>query len=105
MSTPTKPRYVRSPRQEVYSNRDSEAWGAFVRFIELGEDGYALRQVDEYSNGFLTRYDRAHWEDQYGTLASVKFGEIWIRHWGEPEVIAADEFEARWAQASLSPPT
>ena len=96
-------RYHRSRTQTPYRHKEAESWGSFVRYIELGDDGYALRQVDEYENGYLSRYDRAHWDDQFGTLANFRFGEAWIRHWGAPEVITQDEFEGKWAHAAASP--
>ena len=74
-----------------------------MRYIELGDDGYAMRQVDEFENGYLTRYDRNHWYDQYGSLADFHFGPAWVEHWGSPSVISSREFEDKWARASKSP--
>ena len=51
-------RYHRSPIQKPYPYKESEAWGKFVRDVELGDDGFALRHVDEYENGYLSRYGR-----------------------------------------------
>ena len=96
-------RYHRSRTQDPYPYKESESWGSFVRYIELGDDGYAMRQVDEYQNGYLSRYDRAHWDDQFGTLANFRFGEAWIQHWGTPEVITQREFEDKWTRATASP--
>jgi len=96
-------RYQKSPVQEPYPYKESESWGKFVRFIELGDDGYALRQVDEFENGYLSRYDRAHWDDQFGSLANFRFGPNWIRHWGTPLIISQEEFEKKWAAAGRSP--
>ncbi len=95
-------RYHRSATQEPYDYKDSHDWGTFVRYIELGDDGFAMRQVDEYRTGQLCRYDRAHWDDQFGTLASLRFGEAWLDHWGTPIVITRNEFEEKWASASES---
>jgi hypothetical protein len=98
-------RYHRSPIQDPYPYKDSEQWGTFVRYVELGDDGFAIRQVDEFENGNLSRYDRAHWDDQFGTLANFRFGEAWIQHWGTPHVITRQEFEEKWARAVASPLT
>jgi hypothetical protein len=95
-------RYHRSATQQPYPYKDAEGWGTFVRYIELGDDGYALRQVDEYENGYLSRYDRAHWDDQFGTLAGFRFGELWIQHWGTPTVISQRDFEDKWNRAASS---
>jgi hypothetical protein len=89
--------------QNPYPLKDAESWGTFVRYIEFGDDGFALRQVDEYENGNLCRYDRSHWDDQFGTLANFRFGPLWIQHWGTPLVITAQEFEDKWAKAGVSP--
>jgi len=97
-------RYQKSPLQAAYPLKESYAWGQFVRYLELGNDGFASRQVDRYENGHLTRYDRIHWEDQFGTLADFRFGETWKKHWGEPQVIGYQEFEHLWHQAESSPP-
>src|SRR5215468_8783914 len=89
-------RYQRSPTQQAYEYKESSSWGTFVRYLELGDDGFPSRQVDEYANGYLTRYDRAHWDDQFGTLANYRFGEAWVRHWGQPQPITREEFEEKW---------
>ena len=97
-------RYQRSPLQAPYPLKASFAWGQFVRYIELGDDGFASRQVDQYENGYLARYDRKHWDDQFGTLADFRFGATWQKHWGNPDVIDRVEFEYLWSQAEASPP-
>jgi hypothetical protein len=97
-------RYHVSPVQDPYSFKDSESWGTFVRYIELADDAFVLRQVDEFANGYLTRYDRIHWDDQFGSLADFRFDELWISHWGQPVLITLSEFERKWTLAGSSPP-
>ena len=88
-------RYLKSPPQAAYELKESFEWGGFVRYIEIGDDCFALRQIDEYENGYLARYDRYHWEDQFGTLADFRYGENWRKHWGEPNIIDAAVFEQK----------
>jgi hypothetical protein len=98
----SKFRFHRSPPQERHEHKDSESWGSFIRYVELGDDGYAIRQVDEYKNGYLSRYDREHWDDQFGTLADMRFGDKWVQHWGVPSSITRQEFEEKWTKAGES---
>jgi hypothetical protein len=96
--------YAKSPPQGAYESKQSVDWGGFVRYIEFGDDAFALRQVDVFANGYLTRYDRIHWEDQFGTLADFRFGKTAVRHWGEPLLVTREEFESKWSEAATSPP-
>lgn len=97
--------YLKSPPQNPYELKESSAWGGFVRYIEIGDDCFATRQVDEYENGYMTCYDRDHWEDQFGTLADFRYGETWRKHWGESDIIIeVTMFEQKWNQAADSPP-
>ena len=96
-------RYHRSPARAPYDLKKAAGWGTFVRYIELHDDGFALRQVDEYANGYLSHYDRSHWDDQFGTLADFRFGEAWIKAWGTPDAITRSEFEEKWTAALGSP--
>jgi hypothetical protein len=96
-------KYIRSPLLEPYALKDAVAWGKFIRYIEFADDCFAARQIDEYQNGYLLRYDRAHWEDQFGSLADFRLGAKWIEHWGHPDTIAAALFEEKWVAAGNSP--
>jgi hypothetical protein len=93
-------RYLVSPKNPPYESKESFRWGSFVRYIEFGDDRFPLRQVDEYENGHRLTYDRNHWADQFGTLADFRFGDNWVKNWGQPMVINPEEFEAKWQQAT-----
>jgi hypothetical protein len=80
-------------------------WGECVRYVEIGDDRYAVRQVEVYSDGRVLRYDRSHWCDRFGQLFGCLFshkpkaiaGRLWA------EVIEANEFERAWHGALGSP--
>src|SRR5688500_9007467 len=38
-------------------------------------------------------------------LGDFRFGELWIKHWGEPEAIASDEFESKFDGHAAQPHT
>lgn len=72
--------------------------------MEFGEDKFATRSVRLYENGYLTRYDRNHWEDSFGSLPDFRFGKSWKGAWGEPNPVTKEEFEFLWLAAKQSPP-
>jgi hypothetical protein len=87
-------------------NREYEpmrSWGAFTRYIEIGDDLYATRHVDAYENGYTLRYDRIHWADGFGILADMRHSKKCDRWWGPPIEIDPIEFEAAWQAATASP--
>lgn len=96
--------YHRSDPQSPYEFMESAKWGKFIRYIEFAGDGFPSRQVDEFENGYLARYDREHWSDQFGTLADFKYGKTWRKHWGKPHFITREEFELKWHEVGKSPP-
>jgi len=96
--------YVVSSKQDSYPLKESFEWGSFITYIEYGEDKFATRSVSEYENGYITRYDRIHWGDQFGSLPDFRFGEKLIVNWGEPKTISVEEFEDKWRKAELSKP-
>lgn len=78
-------------------------WGPFERYLAIGDDGYATRQVDVYRNGFALRYDRTHYIDSYSMLADIKFTDKWKKWWPNSSTIEAMEFEKVWNEAASSP--
>lgn len=79
------------------------SWGRFTRYIEVGDDFRAVRQVDAFENGNLLCYDRIHWVDDFGMLGSARLNRIRkSRPWGHSVEIAPDEFEHVWNAAKAS---
>ena len=64
-------------------------WGRSTHWYEMGDDGFAARQMEVYENGIILKYDSSHVEDQYGFLSDQPL---------EPEKysvleVSADEFD------------
>lgn len=97
-------RFIQSRPQVTRDYYESHRWGMVVFYMAFEDDRFAGRQVDAYENGYLVRYDRLHWQDQFGSLADFRFGKLWIKHWGQPLVITEQEFEIKWSEAEQSPP-
>ncbi len=96
--------YAKSPVQDRYERTQPLRWGAFVRYLEFDVDGYPVRQVDAFANGFLLRYDRSHREDRFGNLAQFKLESSWRDHWGIFATISRADFENLWDDAADSLP-
>ena len=88
-------------------HRDSLAadWGECVRFVEIGDDRYAVRQVEVYSGDRVLRYDRSHWCDRFGQLFGCLFSHKQKAIASRRGAIEIDgkEFERTWRAASSSP--
>jgi hypothetical protein len=86
-----------------YENAD---WGKFCIYLEIADDLYVSRQVRVYENGNCLRYDREHWEDEFGSLGSARHTAQYDAACGEKwtiEKIAPEEFEAVWESANSAP--
>ncbi len=77
---------------------EHDAWGHSGWYFEVGEDGYALRQVERYDSGPTLRYGPQHGRDEYGFLTDQPFD---APEW-EPCRISGDEFEEAWTTAQGS---
>lgn len=81
----------------------ADSWGKFVRFLEVGDDLRAVRQIDFFRNGNMLSYDRHHWVDEFGELGAArlnrnrKYGT-----WGRSHEIPRAEFERIWKRARCS---
>ncbi len=76
-----------------------DAWGTSVWYFEVGPDGYAVRQIEEYASGVLLKYSETEMEDEYGFLADqpIDIDE------GDWEGITRAEFESAWHKQGLKP--
>src|ERR1700681_4801769 len=78
-------------------------WGKCTCYLEVGDDGFAFRQVYAFESGRLLCWDRTHWADGFGFLGDARLGKKkprksrWI-------VVAIDvvEFEEVWTNARAS---
>lgn len=64
----------------------------------MGDDGYAVRQMEVYESGVILKYDSSHLEDEYGFLPDQRLEP---EENGVPEV-SAEELEAAWATGDAS---
>jgi hypothetical protein len=84
--------------------RDSAAaeWGDFVRFLEIADDQFAIRQVDVFEN--VIRYDRAHWCDDFGQLLGMRFSRKpkWSFSFPGVQLIELADFGRVWRAALRS---
>lgn len=97
--------YLKSGKQ-THSDPEhpTTEWGAFVRFLEIGDDGYASRQVDVFLNGCALMYDRELWMDEDSMLADMKYNEEkWAQSWGRCQEITRELFEVEWEFAEAAP--
>jgi hypothetical protein len=80
-------------------------WGEFVRYMEVADDQYAVRQVEVFDNGNVLRYDRSHWCDDFGQLLGLRFSRKpkWAGFFPGAELIEVAEFERVWRAARRSP--
>jgi hypothetical protein len=76
-------------------------WGRFTRYLEIGEDLFAVRKVDAFENGFMLRYDRSHWMDRFGSLGLLPYCRVrWEQWWGPSEPVTEQEFNDVWRAAA-----
>jgi hypothetical protein len=94
-------RYFRERGRPLRQDSLADEWGECVRYVEIAEDRYASRQVEDYSRGRVLRYDRDHWCDRYGQLFGCLFSLKRKAIHGRVGVvpIQAQEFERVWRTA------
>ena len=94
-------RYFAETGRPLHRDSLAAGWGACQRFVEIGDDRHATRQIEDYGKGRVLRYDRSHWCDQFGQLFGCLFSRkpkaIKIR--SGAEVIDRQTFERVWRAA------
>lgn len=98
--------WFRAPGQCIQAHAFiSEGWGDSMRYVEVGDDQHATRQVEQFANGNMLRYDRTHWCDDYAMLLPIMFSRKakWRSFFPGAEDVTAAEFESIWQQSKQSP--
>jgi hypothetical protein len=96
--------YEKAIEQEPAMLEPVASWGRFTRYLEIGEDLRAVRQVDVFEDGHMLCYDRVHWVDDFGMLGDAKINRNRKEGpWGKSEEIEPAEFERIWMAARSSP--
>jgi len=99
------PRYFRERGRALHPDSLAAGWGGCVRYFEIADDRYASRQVEDYGEGRVLRYDRTHWCDRYGQLFGCLFSRKEKAIAGRPAAVPVEarEFERAWRDALQSP--
>src|SRR5690349_13920754 len=84
-------RYYRRRSEETRGDTWA-GWGPCVYLFEVGLDGRALRQVEQYDDGPTLRYEAGD-DDEYGFLTVSTFDTV---DWAEFEV-SPDIFAEAWS--------
>ena len=67
-------------------------WGRSWWYFEIDAQGNVLRQVEEYENDMICRYDVTRFEDEFGGLSRIPIKNT---NDGYEEIIK-EEFERLW---------
>ncbi len=96
--------YLKAPGFCLRRDFLASEWGEFVRYMEVADNQYAVRQIEVFDNGNVLRYDRAHWCDDFGQLLGLRFSRKpkWAVFFPGAESICAAEFERVWRRARHS---
>jgi hypothetical protein len=85
-------------RQRWDESRDDkyESWGSAWWLFEADVVGIVFRQVEQYDNGQVNRYDKRHLQDKYGGLSEKPLDLDGFKHFE----ISREEFETVWNKAT-----
>jgi hypothetical protein len=86
--------YFKAPGWCIRRDFVAADWGDSVRYVEVADDQFAVRQIEVFDNGNVLRYDRSHWCDDFGQLLGLRFSRKpkWAASFPGAEVIEAAEF-------------
>jgi hypothetical protein len=73
-----------------------DSWGASTWYFEVGDDGYAVRQLERYDHGEILKYDETHLDDEFGGLGekALELDDF------APFEIDRQEFESVWSSST-----
>lgn len=93
--------HFKSPGRCIRTESPAAGWGGLIRYLEVADDRYVIRQVEVFDNGNVLRYDRDHWCDAFGQLLGLRFSNKpkWAKFFPGSQVIEASEFEQVWRSA------
>lgn len=96
--------YGKAIHQLISPYEPMNAWGRLTSYIEVADDLWALRLVNQYEGGQLLCYDHSHWCDQFGMLCDgrIRRPPQSTEFWESFEIEPA-EFERVWQAALQSP--
>jgi hypothetical protein len=85
------PSYVKRHWNETRGDK-YDAWGTSWWYFEVDDDGWVIRQIEQYDSGMLLCYSVEHEDDEFGGLAekTLDLSEA------EFSAISAEEFESIW---------
>ena len=97
--------YFKAPGRCLRQDFVAAEWGLCIRYMEVADDQYAVRQVEVFDNGNMLRYDRSHWCDDFGQLLGWRFSRKpkWAAAFPGAELIGPEQFEGVWRAARRSP--
>lgn len=90
-------RYFQGKRDSYGIPLPSSEWGEFTFHIEV-DDQCATRQVNQFENGSVPRYDRKHWCDEYGFMFACRFSRKDKAGRGM-QLVSKAQFEQVWRHA------
>ncbi len=96
--------YEKAIHHRISPYEPMSQWGCLTSYLEVAEDLWALRRVDQYEGGQSLSYDRTHWGDRFGILGDgrIKRPPQSTEFWESFEIEPA-EFERVWQTALQSP--
>jgi hypothetical protein len=90
-------RYFSGKRRSYGRRLLSSDWGEFSFYIEI-VDQHVSRQLNQFENGNLLRYDRDHWCDDFGFMFVGTYSRKQKAGRGMTP-ISSDEFERIWKRS------
>lgn len=75
---------------------EHDSWGLSTWYLEVGDDGYPVRQLEKYDGGTVLKYDETHADDEFGGLGDQALD---LEDFAPFEIDRA-RFEDEWSSAT-----